>query len=239
MTVSMRLWDAADGCEVAQRCLTTASGQTGAVFRRGSAQPSRRAVLHVRGSGDAAAPRQLVSWYSERAFQFYVADVRLPAQRRWPAMPGWRSRSIRSALADLDAAHGYLRDAQGMHSVIVTACGGAALATALWTHTRQPSDADALILHAPALPRRGLRLSIFCPVLVLTGHTGAAGVVPPARTRGGPDRPFLGSHVTWLQLRGNADPTFQAGRTDLTELFGELGRWLGAYMYGQPRDQLL
>jgi hypothetical protein len=52
--------------------------------------------------------------------------------------------------------------------------------------------------------------------------------------------------VTWLQIdaiagseagiRAGADalPTPQRRR-----LFDEMGRWLGAYMYGQVRDQLL
>jgi len=48
--------------------------------------------------------------------------------------------------------------------------------------------------------------------------------------------------VTWLQIdasagadvRPDALPTPQRRR-----LFDEMGRWLGAYMYGQVRDQLL
>jgi hypothetical protein len=39
----------------------------------------------------------------------------------------------------------------------------------------------------------------------------------------------LGSHVNWLQL---PEPGGQA-------VFDELGRWLGAYMYGPGLDRLL
>jgi hypothetical protein len=41
----------------------------------------------------------------------------------------------------------------------------------------------------------------------------------------------LGSHVTWLAL-ADAD-------TDQRQFLTELGRWLGAYMYGSVLDQLL
>jgi hypothetical protein len=49
----------------------------------------------------------------------------------------------------------------------------------------------------------------------------------------------LGSHVTRLhlpELDGRAGPADAAGRQ---LFFDELGRWLGAYMYGSVRDQLL
>ncbi len=105
--------------------------------------------------------------------------------------------------------------------------------------------ADALILWAPAWPARGgLQLDIGCPVLVIGGRVvaGAAGAPrprwPQARwrrpRRSGPPGPpalQLGSHVTWLAL-ADAD-------TDRRQFLTELGRWLGAYMYGSVLDQLL
>jgi hypothetical protein len=44
--------------------------------------------------------------------------------------------------------------------------------------------------------------------------------------------------VTWLQIADEttAQADKAAGRR---RLFDEMGRWLGAYMYGQVRDQLL
>jgi alpha-beta hydrolase superfamily lysophospholipase len=224
MTISADIAEAIDGCELVQPGPVAGSGHTAAMFRRGSVQPSRRAVLYVHAFSDPAVSPELVSWYTERAFQFYLAEVRLPARQ---ALPGQRARSVRPVFADLDAAFGYLREAEGMDTIVVTARGRGACAAALWAQARQP-DADALILHAPALPaRRGLKLSIPCPVLVLTSGSQR------------PDRPaLLGSHVTWLQLPGTADRTV-SGEADPHELVGQLGRWLGAYMYGQMRDQLL
>jgi hypothetical protein len=52
---------------------------------------------------------------------------------------------------------------------------------------------------------------------------------------------ILGQHVTWLFLddaleSGSATARPGPGRR---RLFDEMGRWLGAYMYGKARDQLL
>ena len=46
----------------------------------------------------------------------------------------------------------------------------------------------------------------------------------------------LGGHVTWLRLPAGPAVDDTAGRR---QFFDELGRWLGAYMYGHVRDQLL
>ena len=48
----------------------------------------------------------------------------------------------------------------------------------------------------------------------------------------------LGGHVTWLHLAADGAPGSSPG-TGERDYFDELGRWLGAYMYGQRRDQLL
>ena len=52
------------------------------MFRRRSAQPSRRAVLHLRTSRDAPVPLELAAWFTERSFHFYVGS--LPG----PVVPG-------------------------------------------------------------------------------------------------------------------------------------------------------
>jgi hypothetical protein len=214
MTVSMELAGATDGYEVVQPGPVVAAGHAMTLLRRNSVQPSRRAVLHVCAARDAAVPAQLVSWYTERAFQFYLAGMHLPAAL---------------GVADLDAAGRHLRDAEGMDTVIVTAYGRDALATARWAQASRSAGPDALILLDPVLPgRRRVKLSIPCPVLVLTDGAGRR------------NRPaFLGGHVTWLQLRGEPGRPLLADGAHLHVLFAELGRWLGAYMYGQRRDQLL
>ena len=151
-----------------------------------------------------------------------------------------------------------MRRADGMTSVIVTAQGGAAVAAALWCAGRKTRDdwqlggrvigqrapgetgqqarADALIVWEPGWPARGsLRLNIACPVLVIGGSQAgnAAAGRPRLRRRRGPSAPAvqLVGHVTWLSLTdAGADPRL---------FLDALGRWLGAYMYGTERDQLL
>jgi hypothetical protein len=242
-----------------------------ALLRRSSVQASRRAVLHVQAPGDPVPQADLASWFTERAFHFYAARLRLPARAGLSARQA--GRDLRPAFADLDAACAHLRRADGMATVIVTAQGRAAVAAALWTDRRTPGSdwppadgwraaedwqapddrrpadgwpptgADALMLSAPAWPaRRALHLNIACPVLVIAGQGAAAAASPVrslrplararagARGRGAPVRQ-LGSHVTWLALPGTD--------ADRQAYLAELGRWLGAYMYGQVRDQLL
>jgi hypothetical protein len=246
-----------------------------AMFRRKSSQPSRRAVLHVQATGDPAVPAGLGAWYTERAFHFYVAGLRLPGQAPVGTRPA--ARYLRAAFADLDAACAHLRDADGMASVIVSAQGRAAITAALWCDARgrdargrdargrdaRDAAADAMILLAPQLPAgASLSLDIDCPVLVLSGPadearaaaaaTAAGGTGRRAGTRrragwrprraGGAERPALqlGGHVTWLRLA--PAPGAGAGPkpgADSEQFFHELGRWLGAYMYGHVRDQLL
>lgn len=222
---------------------TVAVDRETAMFRRRSLQPSRRAVLHVQAAGDPPVPADLAAWYTERAFHFYAAGLRLPSQAAVGGSP--KSRHLAAAFADLDAARAQLRDAEGMATVIVTATGRGAIAAAQWQVARS-SAADALILYAPVLPP-GTRLSldVGCPVLVLV-ESGQQAPVPAGRrwaTRrqrrpAGPGRSglTLGGHVTWLRLPAAQGETERAGRQ---QYFYEIGRWLGAYMYGSTRDQLL
>jgi alpha-beta hydrolase superfamily lysophospholipase len=197
----------------------------------------------LQSSRDTPAPADLASWFTERGFHFYVAAL------RWPRRPGRLrrrgGRALTAAFAELDARCEHLRTADGIDNVIVTAHGEGALAAAMWC-TAPPSGShpDALILYAPSFGRgrRAARrgLDIPCPVLVIGGtgrrrrlrlRRGAA--TPPAATI------HLGSHVTWLRpADGEARPDAREPE-DRRRFFDEMGRWLGAYMYGQVRDQLL
>ena len=216
-----------------------------AVFLRRSARPSRRAVLHLHDLTGSFAPADLARWYNERGFHFYVTDVdvREPldgtVRRRTP-------RSMRAGFAALDAACRHLRQADGIDAIILSAEEDAAPAAALWCHARRAvRPVDALILSNPDFGKglRG-RLDISCPVLVISasGPQGsrAAASRSGRRERRGAGAIRLGQHVTWLYLdqgataKGSADTAAARKR-----LFDEMGRWLGAYMYGQVRDQLL
>ena len=222
-----------------------AAGGTGstALFRRRSVHATRRGVLHLQSTRDTPAPADLASWFTERGFHFYVAAL------RWPRRPGRirprGGRALRAAFAELDARCEHLRTADGIDNVIVTAHGEGALAAAMWC-TAPPSGShpDALILYAPSFGRgrRAARrgLDIPCPVLVIGGTVrqrrlalGRGAATTPA------DTIHLGSHVTWLRpADGEARPDAREPE-DRRRFFDEMGRWLGAYMYGQVRDQLL
>jgi hypothetical protein len=196
-------------------------------------------------------PADVADWFTERAFHFYLAGLRVP--HRLTARPG--SRSAAAASTDLDAACVQLRQADGIGSVIVAAQGRGALAAALWMSGRVSDDqpagdcsADALVLYEPELPARPMKLGISCPVLVVTGITlSDAGPVrgqgigrwPLRRHRPAPVGTQLGSHVTWLHLPSADARTEHAEGASRQLFFDELGRWLGAYMYGSVRDQLL
>ena len=212
-----------------------------AVFLRRSARPSRRAVLHLDDLTGSFAPADLARWYNERGFHFYVTDIDV----REPLESAGRRRtptSARTCFAALDTACQHLRKADGIDAIILSASDEAATAAALWCHARRAaSPVDALILSNPDFGRglRG-RLAIACPVLVISasgGRSTQAGVARMVRRdRRTTDGVSLGQHVTWLYLDQTPAADAAAGRK---RLFDEMGRWLGAYMYGQVRDQLL
>jgi hypothetical protein len=209
-----------------------------ALFRLRSAQPSRRAVLHLQAAGDPVVPADLASWFTERACHFYLVGLRRAGRGR------------AGALAELDAACARLRDEDGIEHVILSAQGRAALAAVLWSDRKQAAGAgrdgardpvasrqpslDALILYQPAWPaRRQLRLSIGCPVLVLSGQPARPPLLRVPR-----QAPRLGLHVTWRQLPELADAVQLPG-PGRRAFLDELGRWLGAYMYGLAGAELL
>jgi alpha-beta hydrolase superfamily lysophospholipase len=220
------------------------AGTTGstALFRRRSAHASRRGVLHLQSARDTPAPPDLATWFTERGFHFYVAALRWPRSARRGRGRG--GRALAAAFADLDARCEQLRTADGIDNVIVTAHGEGALAAALWCAA--PSSAghpDALILYAPLFGRGGRAarrgLDIPCPVLVIggSGRASRPGQRAPAVPAAAPIH--LGSHVTWLRpADAQARPDASAPE-DRRRFFDEVGRWLGTYMYGQVRDQLL
>jgi len=91
--------------------------------------------------------------------------------------------------------------------------------------------------------RRGL--DIGCPVLVMCPSAsgdapgGSAGLLMARVLTGGRAAMRLGAHVTWLKLEGTRPGQALPDGADRKRFFDELGRWLGAYLSGQVRDQLL
>jgi alpha-beta hydrolase superfamily lysophospholipase len=217
--------------------LPVASSQGAAVFVRRSARPSRRAVLHLHQLADSFAPADLVRWYNERGFHFYLTDAETgdaDTGKRRPAKSG------PAAFDALDAACGHLRETDGIDAIILSAQGSSALTAALWCDARPVSrPVDALILSGPDFGRVRARLDITCPVLVISTARPWRGT---RRERRGSESVKLGQHVTWLHIDASASvdgPPGAAPTPGRRRLFDEMGRWLGAYMYGQVRDQLL
>ena len=177
-------------------------GLDGAVLRRRSARPTKRAVIYPHCMNDHFVPADLASWYAGRGFHFYVVDLRRlgdpgrPAQQRRPA-------GLEEYFAWLDTAARHVRETDGIETVVLSAHAAGALIAALWCHARRGSQpADALILASPsfgagswvvravtgsgfagparrpppllAVARRRVRrgLDISCPVLVLCPSAG-------------------------------------------------------------------
>ena len=239
---------AADGYEAVP--VPLASGEategTAVMLRRRSALPTRRCVLYLHCRPDTFVPEDLVGWYTERGFHVYVADLRPQEGQR-------ADRSQAGRFARLDAACRCLREAEGHDMIILTAESADAATAAQWCDARREAGGpDALILSSPVFGRRLRRgLDIGCPVLVLSTAGGGAGRRLRPRRAKDPGAVKLGPHVTWLRLDSGLDARANGerqpngagqppdGNADRRQFFDEMGRWLGAYMYGGVRDQLL
>ena len=230
-----------------------AAEESGAVVLwRRSALPSRRCVLYLHCDRDTSVPEDLVVWYTERGFHFYVVNLGPPDRSGQPGRQRGQGAGRGECFARLDAACHHLRDVEGIDMIILSAHSADALTAALWCDARRAAGlADALILFSPALGRLRRDLDVACPVLVMSpaGDPEAAGgpagrLVTRLRRRNDAATVGLGPHMTWLRLEDGLEPDGHPdGHPDPDDgrrrFFDELGRWLGAYMYGQVRDQLL
>ena len=126
-------------------------GLDGAVLRRRSARPTKRAVIYLHCMNDAFVPADLASWYTERGFHFYVADLRRLDDPGRPAAEN-HAEELGEYLACLDTAVRHVREADGIETVVLCAHASGAIIAALWCHARRASQpADALILASPSL----------------------------------------------------------------------------------------
>ena len=127
------------------------AGLDGAVLRRRSARRTKRAIIYLHCMDDPFVPPDLASWYTERGFHFYAADLRRLGSAARPAQAS-RAEELAEYLACLDSAAAHVREADGMETVVLCAHGTGALIAALWCHARRGSQpADALVLAGPAL----------------------------------------------------------------------------------------
>jgi alpha-beta hydrolase superfamily lysophospholipase len=108
-------------------------------------------VIYLHCMSDSFVPGDLATWYTERGFHFYVADLR----RLWdPGRPPAESHAeeLGEYLACLDAAVRHVREADGIETVVLCAHDSGAIIAALWCHARRISAAaDALVLASPSL----------------------------------------------------------------------------------------
>ncbi len=251
-------------------------GLNAALLCRRSGRPTKRAVLYLHCMSDVFVPADLASWYTDRGFHFYAADLRMLGAPGRP-VPESRAEALAEYFAGLDAAARHVREADGVETVVLCAHGAGALIAALWCHARRGRLlADALVLTSPefgaagswlarvtpgsgalgparrpvpllAVAQRRLRrgLDIACPVLVMCPSAGwdvpggSGGLLVLRVLTGGRATMRLGLHVTWLKMEGGQPGQALPDGPDRKRFFDELGRWLGAYLSGQVRDQLL
>jgi hypothetical protein len=145
---------ATEGYEAVPLALPEDAGPVGsgaAVLRRRSARPGRRAVVYVHCRGDSFVPEDLVSWYTDRGFHFYAADLRaVGADERAGTDASRAAADLADCFACLDAAAAHVRGTDAIDTMIVSAHGTGAVIAALWCHARRGSrPADALILASP------------------------------------------------------------------------------------------
>ena len=126
-------------------------GLDGAVLRRRSARPTKRAVIYLHCMSDSFVPADLASWYTERGFHFYVADLRRLGDPGRPAAEN-HAEELGEYLACLDTAVQHVRETDGIETVVLCAHATGAIIAALWCHARRGSQAvDALVLASPSL----------------------------------------------------------------------------------------
>ena len=156
MSLVMDVHGAAEGYEAVALPLlleepSGTHGLDGAVLRRRSARPTKRAVIYLHCMNDAFVPPDLASWYTERGFHFYVADLRRLDDPGRPAAAS-HAEELGEYLACLDTAVRHVREADGIETVVLCAHASGAIIAALWCHARQASQpADALVLASPSL----------------------------------------------------------------------------------------
>jgi alpha-beta hydrolase superfamily lysophospholipase len=113
------------------------------MVRQSSAKRTRRAVLYVHCLGDPYVQPDLATWYLQRGFHFYVAELRA-------ARPRGRDATLAEYFGYLDAAVRRVRDIDGNQTVLVSAHRAGAVIAALWCHTQRAAGfPEALIMADP------------------------------------------------------------------------------------------
>ncbi len=207
-------------------------GLDGAVLRRRSARPTKRAVIYLHCMNDAFVPADLASWYTERGFHFYVADLRRLDDPGRPAAEN-HAAELGEYLTCLDTAVRHVREADGIETVVLCAHASGAIIAALWCHARRGSQpADALVLASPSLRGGSWLVQTVGRRLAVPGRrTPPLLEVARRRVRRGLDIScpvlVLCPSVDWDAPGGTGGPrTLPRGRTRATIRLGAHVTWL-------------
>lgn len=200
----------------------------------------------VGGAGQPGGPRGDGAAAEELAGCFTLLDAAVAHQRNADAI-GSVLLSAHGAGALIAALWSHARRGSGPVNALVLASpefssGGRRPARPGACDQGQPR-VRPLLAGAQRRLRRGL--DIACPVLVMCPAdgwdtpSGPGGLLGFRRLLRGRATTHLGAHVTWMKLEGAQRGEALPGPEGHRRFFDELGRWLGAYLSGQIRDQLL
>ncbi len=204
-------------------------GLDGAVLRRRSARPTKRAVIYLHCMSDSFVPADLARWYTDRGFHFYVADLRRLGDPGRPAAQT-QADELGEYLACLDTAVGHVREADGIETVVLCAHAAGAIIAALWCHARRASQpVDALVLASPAFGNgRWLARTVGRRVTVPSRRTPPLLTVARHRVRRGLD---ISCPVLVLSPSEDWDaPGPSSGRLGLPVARGKATMRLGAHV---------
>ena len=166
-------------------------GLDGAVLRRRTARPTKRAVIYLHCIGDSFVPADLASWYTDRGFHFYAADLRAVGGSGPPARAENHAGELGEYLACLDTAVSTCGRRTASRPWCFARTPAGALIAALWCHARRGSQpVDALILASPSLRGR--------PWLARPVGRRARARAEPAAPRRCSRWPAAGSGAAWI-----------------------------------------
>ena len=150
------------------------------LVRLESAEPTRRAVLHVHGFADYFFQTEYARWWADRGYDFYAVD--LPKYGR--SLLEHQTPNYTADLADyfpvLDEVWRRIRAEHD--SVIVTGHSTGGLTTPLWADSRRPEGLAGMFLNSPWLDLQGPATAriLLTPVVKQLGRIQPMRIIPRA-----------------------------------------------------------
>jgi len=150
------------------------------LVRLESAEPTRRAVLHVHGFADYFFQTEYARWWADRGYDFYAVD--LPKYGR--SLLEHQTPNYTADLADyfpvLDEVWRRIRAEHD--SLIVTGHSTGGLTTPLWADSRRPEGLAGMFLNSPWLDLQGPATAriLLTPVVKQLGRIQPMRIIPRA-----------------------------------------------------------